>query len=1605
MFALILSLVLFDGASNPLDYARGELKKLAPTQHARVAFQIVPKLGKEGYELVPERNGMTIRGGDPVGVMYGALEFGDRLRIRGDDAWLEHNSGKPFLKDRGLNLFLTLPWDNAKNDTDYSEQALVDPSRWWFQNEDYWVTLLDLMAKSRLNWLDIHGAWDISVTDAPNLYAYFVNSKTYSKVGLRDAVKARNLAQLNHVIELAHARGIRVSLMSYQASLRIPQNPSPPYTLDEKTTYAYTKEVVEAMIRQAPGLDAIGYRIGESGKSESFFRCYGEAVMASGKPIPLITRSWITTKQQVLPLARASKDFTVEIKYNGEQWGTPYMVAGGRVANWYSYAFEDYLSDSGSDKAAKMWPSNARGSNGITSSWDQGGTWPGEPYKIVWQVRANGTHRVWPIYAPDWVRRSILEMRIGTASGFTIEGLDAYYPKRTDSYLVDPSKTEFTWAHQRDALNWMTWGRLGYNPDEQPALLQEIANDWVGDSKLREAWERASVLLPKAFMAYSLGPDHRSHAPEMEWGGDTYAYASGQGFDTFAVSPINETLANLATGGKDSRYTLPEVAAELEAEADKAESLLNEVKPGSKTEAEVAGYVRMMVARARYSVGRFRSAWVWAATGGKMTMRGLDAMQRAAEAHKVLAENTWFRPLTEKLRMRTNFFDWKGQQKLIEAELGKLKMLPVVADPIAEPTLQRNASVRFAPKATPDGQVDIAGLHGAKRAWLLRKPLPSSTYFHREMVDSDRIRNSVFGMHLAAEIETASGSLVRVPDPFETAAFYAIPPLAGPAPQIYNASEAMTYLNPDKFHVEKYGGMLIGTRAWGFFGRFDKGTKAKVLDLVKQGLRLVILQQDFNKYKLDFLPEPPAILNEPEDRFDPGGRLGLHGAEAPGMVWQKFKGNRTWEVFGNGALARAKIGLGEVWVTSARLMQNIHLVDVAKDFVTLLSLGGHAKPTILIDSCSEGADFSSSCHPDLLNSHEIPFLTLGEAIAEEQGMDSFKPVPAKVEAGNILQGKGTQMANTFLRNQVIALSKRPVPKPKDFEKVRKKRKAELFNTLGLNPMPPKTPLNARITGVIERPGYRIEKLLFESRPKFYVTAYVYKSTTVAPGKLPVIVNVNGHWAHKKGEDRLQLRCAFQALQGYLAIAIDSPGHSFEGDSLIERRPEGDHNDWALFTGGLNATGVYVWDAIRALDYVATRPDADMDRIGLTGASGGGLATLYTFAADDRYKAAVPVVYMASLELAPDNGCLCNHVPGTCQIGDRSDVIAIQAPKPVYIMGAQNDGEFPPDATNLTVEKVRQTWDLWPGGVENVQGQIFSGPHDYNQQMREAMIGFFNRHLRGIGNGSPLAQPPIQTFDPEDRSFLVLDQPIAGERTLRDLALERLEKGPKDFSVERLIKVNGGRPSLVKPQFEELGRSGPWALGTLESEPGLIAPVQLSAKSGSRNLNIYVGESWPDVDSVPGSDDLRISLIGTGETAGVEARYPVYAGRSLMYTAAFQIIQAARAFGKGKTVKVRSYDPYSDVAVTYARLLEPKLFEVFVADELPAWQTLFDPSYRRVNKTPLNPALMIQPRANLIGTLEDAYRKAGIQRDVSSKSYMSMQESVDEHPDKRRRAAH
>ncbi|MBM3311437.1 MAG: hypothetical protein FJY80_08015, partial [Candidatus Aminicenantes bacterium] len=442
---------------DPIAFGRQAVAAALTARGLKAEIGVEIKAGglPESYALSFQDGKASIQASDNNGALYGALELAERVLRRGGEVFSGGPvAGKPFLRDRGWNIFLTLPWDYDKAETDYDPEALTDPDRWWFANDGFWRTLFDLMARARLNWLDLHGTWDVSVTDAPNLYAYFIPSDKFPNVGVSRAVKEANLRQLRKIIRMAHARGVRVSLMAYEARFRTPHAPAP-YPENEADLFAYTREVVEKMIRRVPELDAIGFRIGESGHGEAFFQCYLEAVQASGRDIPLVTRSWLARKPRVVPLAKASSDFTVEIKYNGEQWGTPYMVVGGRMAGWYSYSFEDYLSDSGTPDAVRLWPGHPA----------SGGSWPAQPYKVVWQVRANGTHRILPVYNPAAVRQAVKSMPLGTASGFVVEGLETYYPKSPRYYLADPADAYCDWTHERDWMYLNLWGRLGYDPD------------------------------------------------------------------------------------------------------------------------------------------------------------------------------------------------------------------------------------------------------------------------------------------------------------------------------------------------------------------------------------------------------------------------------------------------------------------------------------------------------------------------------------------------------------------------------------------------------------------------------------------------------------------------------------------------------------------------------------------------------------------------------------------------------------------------------------------------------------------------------------------------------------------------------------------------------------------------------------------------------------------------------------------------------------------------------------------------------------------------------------------------------------------------------------
>jgi dienelactone hydrolase len=1566
-------------SDGPVDFGRKAVREAlaAGSLKAAVDIKVTGSGAPESYRIAFADGKAEVSAPDANGALYGALELAERIRRTGAEALSGPViEGHPYLRDRGWNLFLTLPWNYAASNTDYDPKALVDPARWWFANDGFWRGLFDEMARSRLNWLDIHGTWDISVTDAPNLYAYFIQSERFPKVGVAPDIKAANLRRLNKIIRMAHDRGIRVSLMAYEARFNTPHAPNP-YPEIEKDLYDYTREVVAKTIRQAPELDAIGFRIGESGHGEAFFKCYIDAVKDSGRAIPLVTRSWVARKSLIVPLAKESKDFTVEIKFNGEQWGTPYMVMGGRMAGWYSYSFEDYASDSSVPGAAKLWPGNPA---------PGGGTWPSEPYKVVWQVRANGTNRIFPVYNPGGVRRAVKSMPLGTASGFVVECLETYYPKSPRYYTSDPKDLYCDWTFQRDWMFLNQWGRLGYDPETPDAAFEAMIADKLGAAAapLAKAWSAASRIISTAFSAFSLGPDHRNHAIELEWGGDTAGYLAAGPFDALVFKSAKESLAYEATGGLDGRIPPAEAAARLIALADEAAGAAaipadsapaNERKRLKELTTALLQEARLGRYYAERLMSAFRSGQAQAGVAGAAG-RASFHMREAEKAWAELAACSFYKPFTERLRMRSNTFHWSQELPLVREEADRLAAIAApVADPVS-PFQAAAAPPRLSLEIGAEKVTMTIPAAGVKKAWALVKPLPSTTVFHKMpmTLKGDRFEYAFarenWGHSTAAEVDL-DGRLVRTPGWDADAPYLVVPAKTGPTPLIYSTEESMTFLDPAVLSPKDHGLLVISSLARDFFREYSIPVQRKILDPVRRGLTLVVLAQAYEAFgqsriTLDWLPKPLEVVSKRPGVFDPAGFMKMPKIEDPDILRYVFRPSPGWKISGNGGVASLEWGKGKIVLINARLVEHVNIPACAASLLSALTSGAKNKPVVLVDAGSLAPEHATSIVTDLLNAKGVPFLLLGEVIAGTQGMSANKPVPGAIDDDDGLAAaglRGGRMVNAYLENKVKKAAAVPIPATReDLEKRRAAGFPELFRDLGMDPLPPRTPLNARTTGILTRKGYRIEKIVFESRPNFYVTGHLYVPDGPAGTKFPVIMNPHGHWEWKKQDPTVQSRLIAQALHGYLAFIIDTPGWSYEGDRLIERRTDGPHNDLRYILGSTNATGVYVWDLIRAMDYLETRPEADMTRVGLTGASGGGLATLYAFAADKRYACAASVVYVSSYETNPNNGCFCNHVPGALRLGDRADVLALRAPAPVLIIGAAEDGEFPKEGMLLSGEKLKKLWGLY-GKAGDAWTRIFPGGHDYNKPMRETVMGFFDKYLRKRGDGSPVPEPAFETEKPDSPELYVLPDPPSNTTTMLDIAKSAFEKAGSGSAAD-YIALNGGIAAAVPAQVREIGEFEGHRRLIFTADDGLVLPALVwPAKGAEKAVAVLVSDAGKTAAATEFSvEKLRAAGItcvaldarGVGELRGLEIRYTTYLGEAPAFGMGVDIARAVAALAPaGVKVAVVGRGPSAGQAALAAALIEPRIGFVAGIGTLKEFTDAFRDDV---------PYLAIQPRA-------------------------------------------
>jgi dienelactone hydrolase len=307
----------------------------------------------------------------------------------------------------------------------------------------------------------------------------------------------------------------------------------------------------------------------------------------------------------------------------------------------------------------------------------------------------------------------------------------------------------------------------------------------------------------------------------------------------------------------------------------------------------------------------------------------------------------------------------------------------------------------------------------------------------------------------------------------------------------------------------------------------------------------------------------------------------------------------------------------------------------------------------------------------------------------------------------------------------------------DWQKRQAQVRAKLAEAVGAFPV--KTPLNPVITGTLERDDFKVEKLYFESRPGYFVTAALFIPKN-KPGKHPAILYCSGHTANGFRSDVYQHTILNYVKKGFIVLAYDPIG---QGERRQYRNSKGrssatqDHSYSGTypFVAGSSQANYFIWDGIRAIDYLISRPEVDASRLGITGRSGGGTQTAYIAALDDRILAAAPECYITTTDkLWQSNGPQDaeQNLVGFIQKGmDFPDFIEVRAPKPTLLVSTTRD-MFPIQGVRDTHDEAKTAFSAY-GKADNLHKVEDDAPHASTPKNREATYAFFQRYLTNPGS--------------------------------------------------------------------------------------------------------------------------------------------------------------------------------------------------------------------------------------------------------------------------------
>ncbi|MGJ5813288.1 alpha/beta hydrolase family protein [Paludibaculum fermentans] len=399
---------------------------------------------------------------------------------------------------------------------------------------------------------------------------------------------------------------------------------------------------------------------------------------------------------------------------------------------------------------------------------------------------------------------------------------------------------------------------------------------------------------------------------------------------------------------------------------------------------------------------------------------------------------------------------------------------------------------------------------------------------------------------------------------------------------------------------------------------------------------------------------------------------------------------------------------------------------------------------------------------------------------------------------------------------------------------------------GIGGLPERTPLNARVTGVIDREDYRIEKLVFESRPNFFVTANLYLPKR-GKGPYPAVLYPLGHEEGAKAHVAWQQMLVTLARNGYVGLAWDGPG---QGERVQLYDP--DFNASKVFSSTLEHTilGIqtllvgdalaqyYIWDGMRALDYLLSRPEVDPKRVACSGNSGGGTLTAYLSALDDRIQVAAPSCYITSwrrlLEtIGPQDAEQC--IPNWISDGlDHEDFLLAFAPKPYLQLSAIRDFFSITGARETNADATR-AYDRLGAGDRMRFFQADDG-HGFTKPRRLAAYAWFDQWLKKAEHSG--LEEEVLPLREEELYCTPTGQvatSLGGETvtTLNQKRAKQFQRGQATAEqIAKLIDYHQPAGALSVKPFGTLARSG-YRIEKLvyETEPGIVIPALLFVPEG------------------------------------------------------------------------------------------------------------------------------------------------------------------------------